>query len=255
MFSFNSERTIALLSLFFSAACTPLNNPEVVVSEHGIIGGEPVVEGEHPSAGFLWIMADFEDSLFPVDGCSATLIAKDVVPTAAHCVVDFPGFPPAAGFVFTNEPEAIDAFRALVTPIELEPGNYDSRDHVAHPDFSIFDMPPTGLGRTDDIALVFLNEPVSSITPAALPEGLDLPALEADTEVSIVGYGRRGPDWLAQGIFLKFGGETRVTEVGSHEIRVGRTSPDDALIPQKCSGDSGGRASSSILIGLPSWSG
>lgn len=226
-------------------SCAPPTDFEVGTSEQAIIGGAPVVEGEHPAAGFLWIMVDFGDFLFPGGGCSATLIAEDVVLTAAHCVVDSPGFPPAAGFVFTNQPDAVDAFRALVTPIELEPGSYASRDHVAHPDFSFFEIPPEGLGRTDDIALVFLDEPVMGITPAELPEGLDLPALAVDTAVSIVGYGAtsaddEGPIGLARGIFLKFGGETRLTEVGSHEIRVGRTSPDDPLIPQKCNGDSGG---------------
>jgi MYXO-CTERM domain-containing protein len=243
--SFDSARTLALLPFFFAAACTPPTDLEVAASERAIIGGAPVGEGEHPAAGFLWIMVDFDDSLFPLDGCSATLIAEDVVLTAAHCVVDFPGFPPAAGFVFTNQPDAIDAFRALVTPIELVEGSYASRGHVAHPDFSIFEMPPEGLDRTEDIALVFLDEPVTGITPAALPEDIDQPALSEGTEVSIVGYGVTSADGgpsggLGRGFIVKHGGETQVTEVGSHEIRVGRTSPDDPLIPQKCSGDSGG---------------
>ena len=105
-----------------------------------------------------------------------------------------------------------------------------------------------GLERTDDIGLVFLDEPVSGIIPAALLERLYVPALSAGPEVTIVGYGvttpERGspidPPGVGSNAYLEHAGGTLVFEVGPHEMRTGRTSPEAPPIPQKCDGDSGG---------------
>lgn len=220
-----------VLGLAFGAACAP----ELLTdsSPQSIIGGEMAEPGEHPAAGFLWMLSD--SGL--VSGCSASLIAPDVVLTAAHCVEDLG--PITVTLAFTNAVTAIDAFTRFSPPFELRPETRVGRDFVAHPDFGFSSAIGGGLARVNDIALVFLDAAFTDVLPARLPPGPEF--MDLETPVTIVGYGLREPN---QQIGIReakqFTAETRITELGPWEMRVGRTSPDAPFIPQKCHGDSGG---------------
>lgn len=212
--------------------------PPIVEAPTAIIGGQPSSSGRYPSAGVLWILqANGAGVLWPLNLCSATLIRPDVVLTAAHCV-EFD--PDEVSYAFANDFAATDAFGVGPQGVVLNPNAYGSVETVMHPRYQ--PQFQEGLSGWNDIALVFLDRPVVGITPAELPTAFGQPSLATDAPISIVGYGQR--DFESSGAdptdVLKYEGDTRVTEEGTTEIRVGRTSRDAPLIPQKCHGDSGG---------------
>jgi V8-like Glu-specific endopeptidase len=108
-----------------------------------------------------------------IDGCTATLIAPDVVLTAAHCFDDDGDGELDAGrmpdgFFLGPSWDAVSAEHAI-------------DDFVLHPERT-----PTSRERWD-VALIFLSEPIDDIAP--------IPVSDADPvgeRVVIVGYGGTG---------------------------------------------------------------
>jgi hypothetical protein len=116
-----------------------------------ITGGQPDGNG-HPY-GALLLIPDYSF-------CSGTLIAADVVLTAGHCT-DF--------FTADGIEEVWVTFDAedVVDPVTWTPIGgvwYLSHAWVTHPGYVDADWPFTA-----DYGLVFLDEPVTGITPAQLP--------------------------------------------------------------------------------------
>ncbi len=120
--------------------CTPLlsNGPQAVMAG-------TVDSGEYPWVAALVFRASASGPW--VTRCSGSLVAPDLVLTAAHCGVYYSGLP--AGRVGVTFDTVLGASSPVVT------GTF-----IAHPDFA--------LDKTRDFAVVRLDQPVSGITPATV---------------------------------------------------------------------------------------
>jgi hypothetical protein len=158
-------------------------------------GGTP--DGDaHPNVGLILFYSP--DGRFR---CSATLVSPTVLITAAHCtygdlgkvLVDFRTFVsngPTSGYPAATDPTA------GYTQAEIEAAGYLSGTPHSHPEYSDF----TDTENWNDVGVVVLDRPVTSLAPAAIA-GLD--TLEAyaqpllnQTLFTAVGYGTevRKPD-------------------------------------------------------------
>jgi hypothetical protein len=128
-----------------------------------ITGGEP--DGNrHPNVGLILF--------YDADGrfrCTATLVTPTVLLTAAHCtegtlgktLVDFRTV--VANEPPTGYPVAADP-AAGYTQAEIEAAGFLSGTAYAHPDYSDF----TDLNNWNDVGVVVLDHPVTTIKPATL---------------------------------------------------------------------------------------
>jgi hypothetical protein len=146
--------------------CSPLSSttPQAVMAGTADSGGYPWVAAIvfRPSASGPWVTR-----------CSGSLVAPDLVLTAAHCGVYYSGLP--AGRVGVTFDSVLGASPNVVT------GTF-----VAHPDFA--------LDRTRDFAVVRLDQPVSGIMPATVAPPDLLQVLKdggrlAGAHFEAVGYG------------------------------------------------------------------
>jgi hypothetical protein len=149
-----------------------------VTPAHAITFGD-ADEDRHPNVGALLTDRN-STSPGPEIVCSATLIAPDVVLTAAHC---------GGGLPSTGEAEV--TFDSDFDDDAPDPATY-SGTFVPHPDFGF--SGPGGRSDPHDIAVVLLDEPVAHIAPAELPTLGLLDQLRAqhaldDTMFTAVGYG------------------------------------------------------------------
>jgi Trypsin len=165
------------------------------LSASAITGGQPDGNG-HPNVGLILFYTP--DGRFR---CSATLVSPTVLLTAAHCTVDTVGKtlvtfdsviaeqPPSP---FPNAADPSSGY----TQAELEAAGYLSGTAYAHPAYSNF----TDLANWNDVGVIVLDRPVTTIAPATIaPENyLDAfaqPRLNS-TIFTSVGYGTevRKPD-------------------------------------------------------------
>ncbi len=230
-------------------SCVLASSAMAGTSQLPIINGDPIDSADFESAAALIVHADVQDlgELTNV-GCTATLIAPDAVLTAGHCVDPFSI---TFGFFELNSIEYCVSFKADLSEMTdpAAQGNPDIPDDavcssgfVAHPDFSLDNLSGAvdGLLEVDDIALVFLEEPITDRDHAYLPDADEAEAIEVDLEVDIVGYGQR--DAAPQDPFgtppdpLRYHAHTFINEVGATEMQIG----GDSSTGRKCHGDSGG---------------
>lgn len=162
-------KPLFLLLLLGGACLSPADVPEqaVFVGRQGpIVYGKPDVIESHDAVVLLYMHQQNAAGM-----CSGTLIARDVVLTAAHCVADltapenlFVGF----GRVFSYSMQRIQASETLVHP------DYD-------PDWPAY-----------DIALVRLSKPAPAyVTPIPyLPASLALTQDDVGIELNFSGFGK-----------------------------------------------------------------
>ena len=214
-----------------------------------ITGGEP--DGSrHPNVGLILFYTEEGRSR-----CSATLVSPTILLTAGHCtdgtlgstLVTFDSViaeQPPSPFPVAADPTA------GYTDAEIERAGYLSGTALTHPEYSGF----TDLSNWNDVGVVVLDEPVTTIAPAEIAplDYLDAyaPPRLAATIFTLVGYGTevRKPE----------SGPQKPQPMNYPLIRRYTTAPGQKLTPQvlqvngnpndtrggggSCFGDSGGPA-------------
>jgi hypothetical protein len=217
--------------LLAGAALVALASPAA-----GIIGGD-ADEGRHPNVAVLDVqLADGRGFL-----CTGTLVAPDVVLTAAHCVLDAGSATEWIHVSFADDP-VHDADLVLQAP-------FISGQGVPHPGF---DPSSLALGSLQhDIGVVLLDDPAAElwpgVTPAALPPARALDGLARGPRVrfDIVGYGLSdvaGPGRPAvdYDTIVRRTAATQLRQLTAEFVFAQAMNPRSARTGIICSGDSGG---------------
>jgi hypothetical protein len=209
-------------------ACSGESSETLNQSRAPVVGGQPTAPGEYPATGAL--LGSYQGELFAL--CTGTLIARDVVVTAAHCLTPNPKVEGMPSFTLVRDIDSVssdEVHAALETAI--------------HPDFDPTTAPVGQLGRTNDIGIVRLASPVpEDAALAILPSPEEGAALAPGMGVAIVGYGITIPDMEDYGV--KHDAETIIAALGDWEIVIGGSGG-----PQNCGGDSGGPAFANLGAG------
>src|SRR6185312_15385776 len=91
--------------------------------------------------------------------CTGTLIAPDVVLTAAHCAEDMAG----VRYFFSL---SLDVTRAGFSAATMPGSTVEVSSLVTHPDFGISNK--GGLGQSNDLALAYLSRRFVGVNPARM---------------------------------------------------------------------------------------
>jgi MYXO-CTERM domain-containing protein len=166
--------------------------------------------------------------------CTGTLIAPSVVVTAAHCLVDQQKITDAIIVAY----EAME-MTVIVGALDARTATEDQRFAVTkivlHPQYAVnIKVGPDGLGKYNDIAILLLQQPVTSLPPAAvLPFGKFDSNLSKDKLVTITGYGFHDAEAAVNGqLYIA---KTPYQRRNDTEFLAGAQGS-----PNICMGDSGG---------------
>lgn len=232
--------------LTHDAADTELPGKE---SGASIINGEDASADDYPMTGGLMIDTVIEafGQEFPLQAfiCSSTLIAPDVVLTAAHCVDPaaltggMGGFDLELEYAWTRQAD-LSAYEMFGAPQEMPADAVRASATIMHDTWDITAL-DIGLNENFDIALVFLEEPVLDVTPAIVVTSDEAASLAEGTELAVVGWGQqvhvdRGSAPPPGSVQIKQQGMSSLVEIADYEFKVGEVESD----VRKCHGDSGG---------------
>lgn len=208
-----------MLALVAAAACVEVDDGGALGTRAAaVIGGTPTAVGAHPAVGAL---------VDPGVTCSGTLIAPDVVLTAAHCIMDASALPG-----FTLERDARSA-TAVIAPDRA----------IVHPDWQIDRPIDDGPTQFYDIGILLLSTPVTNVQPAILASPAEGTRLVEGLMMTMVGYGETiDNDPASAGV--KVEAQAPIVARSASEFQI--SNPGDA---QNCYGDSGGPAFADIGTG------
>lgn len=242
---------VALLALLAAVPAQAAQRPEP-----RIVNGQAVSAGEYPWT--VALVSNGGSSPF----CGGTLIANNVVLTAAHCTI---GGTPAGIDVVAGDHDLSDipdANRFNVTKISVHPdADADDEDFVPRYDFSLLtlDGDPGGATTAEPLALATSGAAVTPGTDLGI-SGWGTTSAESETTVDVmrqavvqaVDDAECASDF--PGLFFS---TDQVCAIGED--------PDPALVRDTCQGDSGGpladpgpasttnSATGWTLVGVTSW--
>jgi len=223
---------------------------------HPIIEGQKCLPGEWESALEIVVEAEvdfdvFGKSVVTSSVCGATLIAPDVLLTAAHCF-DTAKLTLGIGQIlklvyrvtWDDDLTYLDEAKTPVIPKNA----VKVSAWFPHPKFdSKKDL--NGLGARHDIAVLFLEKSLP-FKPVTLVTREEVKQIGKGAEVMIAGWGDRSPgaiqtmmSFLPKQSSEKYCARTLINELGQNEMQIG----SDSKSPRKCFGDSGGPTYMNIL--------
>ncbi len=213
-------------------------------AEPAIINGEDATAEDWPMAGGLIVQADigygFGNLTTKALMCTATLIAPDVVMTAAHCtdLQDFLSFYYGGievsheEYGFSNDGDLSQYF--FGSDLDWPDGAGTGKKFVANDKFDLFTM-QVGLAKNFDIALIFLDQPLLDAPIAWLPSADEAEQIATGNPVEIVGYGQTDAD-DPYSTGNRQMADSVIADLAPYEMQIG-AKPSDG---RKCHGDSGG---------------
>lgn len=222
-----------------------------------IINGEAASRSDWPMTGGMLLDAKVDLFGFEIATtalmCSSTLIAPDVVLLAAHCVdtdamldeLGGGGITLSDRTFYWSRQEDLSGYQLGGPAGNLPSDAIAARDVAIHPDW-VYSELGLGLTRNNDIALLFLDEPVLEVPPAVVPQPGE-EEMQVGDEVVVVGWGQQvavdAQEAPPEGsVGIKQLGTSSVAEIARFEFKVGEQQTD----VRKCHGDSGGP---SFLLG------
>ena len=223
----------------------------------GIIDGEPIETDEFPSTGALIASGSGPTITFTSVVCGATRLASDVLVTRAACVTEEAC---GLGIIELDTLDFCVSFEADLSwtldfahqgDPRLPADAACASGFVPRPGFDFGDLAAgdAGLDELDDVALVFLGEPVADRPFSWLPDELEAEAVQEGLPVDIVGYGQPTADADPFDPLppVRRHGESFVNLVSEPELQIG-----DATSDRKCNGDAGSPTWAGIgLVGEP----
>ena len=191
----------------------------------------PIVDGRRATESELNSTVALFYTDYGTSDCTGTLIAPDVVLTAAHCIGDYDfgePLPPhsilvLSGQLDASQPASGSAYRvSQVIPHQ----SYDPR--------AMLDPDPDGLAIWHDIGILILEEPIHTQRPSPIPSVEEFDEwVPRGTQLVISGYGVTETSSEDGGVL--YIAETPFQVRNSHEVLAG-----GAGFPDTCFGDSGG---------------